>query len=134
MPARPKGRKYRRQIASALEERYGGDSKPLLDLLEQIAFGKLEIREPTGVPGLDRVTKPTIGEQYAAILDLLAYQHGRPSQRHEVEVYDERPRWNPDRLSVVELEQLERIAKKGELPEGTVVEGQFTEDKDKGKG
>lgn len=118
--------KPRLQIRNALERQFGPDSAELIEQLKKIALGK-RIEVETEIPGVVRLLSPTISEMREACLDLLAYQHGRPRQSVEVEHVDDRQRWNPDRLSVEELEQFERITKKAQLPEGQIIEGEFTQ-------
>jgi hypothetical protein len=74
---------------------------------------------------------PTVSEMQHSLDTLLAYQHGRPRQSLEVQHELPRQRWNPDLLSVAELEQFERLAKKAQLPEGDVVDAVFTPEKPK---
>lgn len=131
--------KPKRALAAALERRFGPGSDQLIDVLSKIALGQPVVVPAEGALGDAGVTKtlqPTISEMHAAAMDLLAYQHGRPRQGIDVEVDDRRQKWNPDALTLTELQEMDRLARKAQapaLPSGQVVEGQFTEVTQTGK-
>lgn len=108
-------------IIKALEARYGRYSDSLLDQLHKIAFGK-KIEVATDIPNVVRVMCPTVGEMHAAVALLLAYQHGKPTQSIDMAVYEERPRLDVDRLTLEELHTMDRLAKKGTVIDGELMQ------------
>lgn len=114
-------KKPRKALTTYLENRYGRHSEKLIRELEKIAFGEAFEESVPGLPGVVKTTYPSIDQRHAAILDLLAYQHGRPTQSIEVDVEDRRPRLDVDRLTMEELEAMDRIARKATVVEGELV-------------
>jgi hypothetical protein len=99
-----------------------GDGKEIIAQLKKIAMGQVICVE-SDIPGsLGKRLTPTVSEMHTACMDLLAYKFGRPRQAVEVTQTQERKRYNPDLLSLQELEDLERIAKKAQLPAGEVID------------
>lgn len=115
-------KKPRRTIQNALDREFGPDSLALIAQLKKIAFGEAFTRAAPGLEGAVVTVHPTIAEMHAAVMDLLAYQHGRPRQGLDVEVDDRRQKWNPDALTLAELQEMDRLARKAEAPR--VVEGE----------
>lgn len=123
----------RRELIDYFKTTFGPNSERLFDALADLALGKaqMELRKPR--PEMDglfeeiEIIKPSWRERLDAMELLLSYTEGKPAQSVEVEHTVEAKKWNPDLLSLEEIETLERLAKKGEaidaidvqlLPEG----------------
>lgn len=122
----------KKQGLEYLDRLFGKDSNRLFDELSDIALGK----HTQEVTTLDRNGEPKVetsgaswGDRINALKILLEYHQGKPEKTVNHNVRTEAPKWNPDALSLEELEQLNRLYKKAsvELP-GDVVEGEFTEE------
>jgi len=112
-------RRPRKAIIAYLENRFGRNSEVLIDRLDRISAGK-KVDVETDLPGVVKTLTPTISEMLDATTTLLAYQHGRPSQTVEVDVDDRREKWAPERLTLQELQEMDRLARKASLPAGTI--------------
>lgn len=104
-----------------------GDEKVYAEILK-VARGEvsMEVLTRAGDPATKR---PSFSDRLQAWGMLLDRHRGRPVQKHQ---HDLKPpadtKWDPDKLELEDLRQMRRLAEKG-----TVVEGTFTEDKDKTK-
>ena len=124
-------KKLRRAIQVALDKEFGHDSLPLINQLKKIAFGGV-VEVEGEVPGTKKRLSPTIAEMTHVCFELLAYQHGRPTQSLDVEYEARAPKINLDNLTFEELKEFDRLARKAEqkrLPKGAdgsnVIEGVF---------
>lgn len=118
-------------LRALLEERYGADSKKLIEELDKIAFGEsefeyLEPMDDDRIPGLMRrvTVRPTYKERIDCLQTLLAYAQGRPRQQLDVNqthTLAEGTGWDPSKLSLEELERLDAIARKAAIVEGEIV-------------
>lgn len=130
----------RTQTGKALQEYIdsiiGKDSRKVIDELVAIATGQ----RTTSEQGIDRHGNPELTETGATAAEriraadlLLSYQHGPPASTINHNVSTGPVKWDPDKLSLEELNLLNKLMEKGRLPE-SVVEGEFTEeDDDKGE-
>lgn len=116
-----------KSIKRILESRYGADGEKLIAELDKIAFGGTFTIAVENGAFVQHVT-PDLKQRQEALTLLLAYMFGRPKQSLDIEHREVSKKFNPDRLTVAELQELERIATKAEsLPEG-VVDASFTEE------
>lgn len=125
-------RHRKRLIQVALDREFGTDSAALITVLKKIAFGQ-QFEVPGEIEGTVKRLTPTISEMKDAAMDLLAYQHGKPSQSVDVAIEATVQKWNPDALTFAELQEMDRLARKAEgkqLPTGAVIDGSFTSTKD----
>jgi hypothetical protein len=128
-------KKPKRAIVAALEREFGPGSDKLIAVLKKIALGEA-FERPGPIPGTVKTEYPSISEMREAAMDLLAYQHGRPRQGVDIEVDDRRAKWNPDALTLTELQEMDRLARKASapaLPSGQVVDATFTTQTEKVK-
>lgn len=113
-----------------LDREFGPNGEGLIDVLKKIALGELTTEAPSGLDGLTKIVRPTVAERTVAAKALLAYQHGMPHSTIDVQVdVEPKKKWNPDALSLAELEQLDRLARKANAPalaSGIVIDGEFT--------
>lgn len=106
-----------------------GDEKVYAEVLK-IARGEvaMEVLTRSGDPATKR---PSFSDRLQAWDMLLNRHRGRPVQKHQ---HDLKPpadtKWNPDNLELEELRMARQLAEKATTP---VIEGTFTEDKDKTK-
>jgi hypothetical protein len=116
----------KKDMRRAAAEIFGEDSRGLLQILKEIASGEAEIIEP-GKYGEAVSVRPSFSERLTAIQTVLSYQHGKPHQSTTVETVERPTKWNPDLLSVEEINQIESLVKKATpLPPNTI-EGEYAE-------
>lgn len=120
------------KLRKLLTERYGENSETIVDELHKIAFGHtFEVVSKDGMP---RYVQASIKDRREALVALLELAHGKPTQTVQVEAPPSEHKWNPDALSLAELEQLEQLTSKarGALP-ANVVDVVFEETNPKGE-
>jgi len=129
-------RRVPKDIKDKLDALFGKDGGEAVDELIKIARGEteIEVHEPTSIQGIYAVrkVKATIKERIEIYSLLLAYQQGRPKQQVQVEHSEKPHKYDPDKLTLeelAELERLEQMAKVPELEEGAV-DADFTPAKD----
>ena len=116
-----------------LDLKFGKDSRGLIDELTAIVKGERTEAEPTidknGVMKI-KVTGATWGDRIAAAKILLEYQQGKPEKTVNHNVTTAVRKWDPDKLTLQELEQLSKTLSKAEVKEldaGEIVDGELTE-------
>ena len=116
-----------------LDSKFGKDSKALIDKLAEIASGDLTAVEQTldrnGVAKLETIG-PAWSDRIAALKILLEYQQGKPEKTVNHNVTTAVRKWDPDKLTLQELEQLSKTLSKAEVKEldaGEIVDGELTE-------
>lgn len=109
-------RKRREALILAIEKEVGENSEELVKQLLTIARGQA-IKVPSSIPGVVRELTPTVAEVSDACMNLLAYHYGKPNQPLEVEEKAKRTYMNVDLLSLEELQEMDRIARKAQKVE-----------------
>lgn len=124
-------------LKAYLDDVFGKNGRAAIDELLKIAKGETTIKTQTPInnmPGAYVVTEvvPSFKERIAVWELLLAYQQGRPKQQLAVE-HSEKPRkYDVDRLTLAELEEMKRLEEKAAIPElesGDVVDAELVETK-----
>ena len=97
-----------------LDKLYGKDSAGLLKELDAIVTGKhtqVEQRMDKNGNVREEVSGASWGDRISAIKILLEYHQGKPEKTVNLNVRQAPKRWDPDRLSLAQLAQLEAILK-----------------------
>lgn len=115
----------RKSLQEACEREFGEDSAGLIRILKRIATGEETVLE-NGRYGEPTIVSPTIDHRLHAIEIALAYQHGKPRQAVEVEHIEKPNKWDPTKLSLVDLETMYKLARKAEIP--AALEGEYVEE------
>lgn len=129
-----------RALRKYLDAVFGNDSRGLIDELAAIAKGERTIEEQY-VDATGQMKVETSGASYsdriAAIKILLEYHQGKPEKTVNHNVRQAPVKWNPDKLTLEQLEEMARMLKQAavkELEEGEIVDGELKSEDDDSDG
>lgn len=114
------------QCLALLDQVCGPGDENLIALLYEIAQGS--VGKDVLKKGEIVTVYPTSGERMAAARMLRVWHRGLAARSIKVDqTVTHRVKWDPNKLSLAELESLERVHQRAALPSGEVVDAQIVE-------